>query len=241
MASLYSLPLLLAIVMVVVKGEVIRPSANPNYKDAAAAAAKTKEPFTIYQTTTVFVYAQDNLTGHEWKSTFWPRIDEFSQLELSGTFNNSQSLNPNLLVSVGFNGRNTTWKHVYRTENELMIPFFTAVVLLSKGRVSDFSWQDGCSHCYSGDCLDNSCGGPRMSGSTDVCTKTDCNIKVYLAWGGRDASDNACKSIASTPNSFEQYSLTKTVNFGNGLWNDFIYSFKTGSPTPIETSASSEE
>jgi hypothetical protein len=215
-------------------GKIIRPSANPNYNDSAAAAANTTQPYTIYQTVTVIVRVNDTATGHQWNATYWPRVDEFSQLELAGTFNNSLSFNPNLIVSVEFqNITITPWKHIYRNASQLMVPYLTAVVVLSKGFVSGFQWQDGCSNCKSGNCLDNSCGTPRLDGSTDICTKTDCNIKVYLAWIGRDASDNACRSIDSTPASFSQYSLTPTVNFGTGLWNDFIYNFHATAPNPL--------
>jgi len=214
-------------------GAVIRPPANPNYNDSAAAAANTTEPFTIYQTTTVIVHAVDNATGHQWKATFYPRIDEFSQLEIPGTFNTSMTFNPNLLIFVEFNGQNLTQKHVYTPDNNLFIPYFTAVVLLNRGNVASFQWQDGCGNCKTGDCLDNSCGIERFSGTTDVCTQTDCNIKVYFAWSGRDALDNACKSINSTPAKFDQYSLTPTVNFGTGLFNDFIYTFTSTAPNPL--------
>jgi len=219
-------------------GKVIRPSNNPDYNNAASDANGTVQPFTIYQTTTVYVHARDNVTGHEWKATFWPRIDEFSQFELLGTFNNSMIFNPNVTVWVEYQNKTTQPKHVYQNENQLFIPYFTAVVLLDKGRVSDLQWQDGCGNgCRDKYCLDNVCGNFRMDGDTDVCTKIDCNIKVYFAWSGRDASDNACKSIASTPQKFQQYSLTPTANFGTGLWDDIFYKFTSTAPNPIDQQA----
>jgi len=220
-------------------GKVIRPSSNPDYNNAASDANNTVQPFTIYQTTTVFVHARDNVTGHEWKATFWPRIDEFSQLELSGSFNNSMIFNPNLTVWVEYQNRTTSPKHVYQNENELVIPYFTAIVLIDQGWVTDLTWQDGCGgSCSNKYCLDNQCGNFRMDGGTDICTKTDCNIKVYFAWSGRDASDTACKSIASTPKKFQKYSFkSTTANFGNGLWDDFIYKFSTTAPNPFDQQA----
>lgn len=220
-------------------GKVIRPSSNPDYNDAASAANGTVQPFTIYQTTTVYIHGRDEVTGHEWVATFWPRIDEFSVLEIAGS-NNSMIFNPNLTIWVEYQNKTTPIKHVYQNENQLFIQYFTAVVLLDGGWVTDLSWQDGCggsAGCADKYCLNNSCGVFRMDGGTDICTQIDCNIKVYWAYSGRDAQDSACKSIASTPAKFSQYSLTQTRNFGSGLWNDVIYSFTQKAPNPINEQA----
>lgn len=221
--------------------KVIRPSANPDYNNAASDANSTVQPFTIYQTTTVYLHVRDNVTGHEWKATYWPRIDEFSLLEVVGSYNNSMSFNPNVTVWVEYQNRTTTPKRVYQNENQLFIPYFTAVVLLDKGWVTDLQWQDGCSGsagCNPKYCLDDTCGTYRIQSGDDVCDgKVDCNIKVYFAFSGRDASDSACKSIASTPAKFAKYSLTDTRNFGSGVWDDIIYNFKQKAPNPVNEQA----
>lgn len=214
--------------------KVIRPPNHPNYNDAAALAAKTVPPVTIYETTTVLVHARDNLTGHEWVATYWPRVDEFSQLELAGTFNTSLSFNPNLTIWVEYNGITTPPRRVFNETSNLIIPYFVAVVLLDKGKIRDVQYQEGCHNCRSGHCLDNNCGMSRGSGSSDVCNSTDCNIKVFLAWSGRDSSDTPCKSISSTPQNFNEFSTTPLVNFGNSVYNDFIYNWKTKAPNPFD-------
>lgn len=40
-------------------------------------------------TVNVTVHARDNITKQEWTSIFYPRVDEFSLLELSGNILNS--------------------------------------------------------------------------------------------------------------------------------------------------------
>jgi len=125
-------------------------------------------------------------------------------------------------------------KHIYNPVGNIIMPYYVAVVLLSKGVVSSFSWQDGCGSCANGKCIDNSCGISQFSGSTDLCNGTvDCNVKVYLAWSGRDSNDDACKSISSTPDNFNKYSLTPSVNFGTSFYNDFIYQFSSTAPNPL--------
>jgi len=212
-----------------------------DYTEAPSFANETTQPFTKYDTTTVIVHVRDNVTGHEWKAMYYPRVDEFSQLELAGTFSTSMTFNPNVTLWVEFQNRTTTPKHVFRYADseagllEVFIPYFVAVVLLDKGYVTDVTWQDGCANgCRDKYCLDDQCGNEHTN---DICDKMNCNLKVFFAYSGRDGADNACRSIASTPERFQQYSLTPTANFGNGLWDDFLSNTVSTAPNPIDQAA----
>jgi len=210
-----------------------RPSSDVNYTNAVNLAAVTHPPYALFDTTTVYLYARDNITNQHWAATFWPRVDEFSQLELTGSFALNYSFNPNLTIWASHMNITLPEKMIYSPVNQLMITYLTAVVLLDNGNVADFSWQDGCSGCTSQYCLDNNCGAFRNAPSNDACNSIDCNIKVYIAWTGRDSSDATCTSISSTPANFEKYSLTPVANFGTGLWGDFISPIKSTAPNPL--------
>jgi len=236
MAS-FTLFVIIAICILPSYAIVVRPSSNPNYTTAAQAANSTHQPFTIYQTTSIKVHAVDNKTGHAWSSTFWPRVDEFSVLELLNSYNNSFVKNQNLTVFVEYQGFNTSGKPYFMTNEKdkaVIVLYQTVVVLLDKGNVVGVDWQDGCSQCLSEHCVDNTCGTEQMDGDTDLCVdKMDCNIKIYLAWSGRDANDDACRSIASSPASFSQYSLGNIANWGNNLWNDLFFQVSNTAPNPF--------
>ena len=177
----------------------------------------------------MYIHGHDNVTQQEWVATFWPRVDEFSQLTVVGNIlmhlhTNSSSLindtlsdrpcfqlkcvclvgiegiqcvrlylycnNLQLLHSLHYqtcnfrflpNNRTLSPKRVYSEDlNELLIPYFTAVVLLNNGNVQSFDWSDGCSsYCNPvTDCLDDFCGNHRNSSGVDRCTESDCDIKV---------------------------------------------------------------
>lgn len=67
-----------------------------SYTAAAELANSTLPPYSIYQTSMfnsyysrtnnitaeIKVHAQSALSNHSWSATFWPRVDEFSVLEL---------------------------------------------------------------------------------------------------------------------------------------------------------------
>jgi hypothetical protein len=189
---------------------------------------------------TIYVHARDNVTKQQWTATYWPRVDEFSQLHMLNTNFTGMSFNPNLTIWVELKGYNETLppKRVYNDDEgmeQLVIPYFTALVLLDKGNVTDFQWDDGCDdYCNPNkDCLDDVCGVHRIRKGKDICNGTvDCNIKIYVAWSGRDKDDVRCRSETSSPSNFRQVSVSPVTTLGDGLWDDFVYKFTTNAPDP---------
>jgi len=218
---------------------ISRPSSDPDYSQAATYANNTKPPYARYDFTTVYVHAKDNVTLQEWTSTFYPRVDEFSQLTVIGTFLQNFTFNPNLTIWVEVKGfvpqaGPLVPKRVFSPDlNDLVIPYFTVIAVLDKGNVTDYGWDDGCGYCTTDECLDNQCGTHRPAGTTNSCTLTDCDLRVYMAWSGRDKNDTPCKSEASCPSNFRQISTSSVTDFGSNVYNDFIYKFTTNAPNPV--------
>lgn len=227
-----------------------RPSDDPDYAKAPEEASKDKAPYAKYDTIEVQLITRDNRTRQEWTSTFFPRVDEFSLLELAGTFERNYSFNPNMTITLRIPSspllvltpKRVFSEGVFDEEREtrsdpVVVTYWTVLVLLDKGNLTEIAWDDGCSDCSSNDCVDNSCGIKRMKGDTDRCLETNCNMKVYLAWMGRDKKDSACRSVSSMPSNFSKYSFQPVQNFGNGLFDDVIYKFTTNAPNPTSDRA----
>lgn len=227
-----------------------RPSDKPNYNDANKTAYDNRPPYIYkrFDTVNIKIHAYDNLTQQSWITDHWPRVDEFSVLTVTGTTSPSGiSLNPNVTITielVGYDNITYTPKHVYSTRDtedtsdDIVVPFFTAILLLDNGNVTDFQWDDGCKgYCNPNtQCVDDVCANKRYSRHGDICSSqvnVDCNIKIYLAWSGRDKDDIPCKSMASAPSNFKQVSVSPITTLGSGLWNDFIYRFTTNAPDPV--------
>jgi len=248
------LPLVVCAIFLVSVHAVNRPSGTVDYTKSAESAANGGPLYAKYDTIEIHVRAKDNRTKQEWTSKYYPRVDEFSLLELtfSGGITFNYSFNPNLTVWLEFPNR--PWvdmslmkpKRVYTTETTkngegVIIPYFTGLVLLNKGNVTQLAWDGGCGSCGSDVCLDDQCGRKRLDNNVDICfdaTKAyNCNIKFYLAWTGRDKEDSKCRSVSSTPNSFKQYSSSPLTNFGNGLFGDVVYRFTQNAPNPVKQTA----
>lgn len=193
------------------------------------------------------MHARDNITKQTWKSTYYPRVDEFTRLELVGTAEQGFTSNPNLTVWLEFpNYPNQTKlkdlpKRVYKhnvedEEKPVVVLYYTAIVLLDQGNIVDFRWDDGCGGCAKKLCIDEQCGA-EIKKDNFCSEETNCNIKVYLVWMGRDKDDAKCRSISSRPNSFSKYSVTPVTNFGNSLFSSTIFNFKSNAPNPLSDQA----
>lgn len=71
-------------------------------------------------------------------------------------------------------------------EDPVIIPYFTAVILLDNGNVTDFQWDEGCDGICNPNtqCIDDVCGNQRFNRHGDICgsdVKFDCTIKVHCA------------------------------------------------------------
>ena len=236
---------LVVIATVFVAVTLARPSSSPNYGEAPGLAGSTSPPYAKYDTVNVTIWARDNRTQQQWAANFYPRVDEFSLLELAGTSQWDYTFNPNLTIWLeipqysNLTSLKDSPKLVYtvleESGDQVYIPYFTALVLLNKGVVTDFQWDGGCKSCATDLCITDQCGTKRIKNNEDICKdQANCNIKVYLAWMGRDKDDSKCRSVNSMPNNFSKYSVAPITNFGNGLFDDVIYKFTQNAPNPLE-------
>lgn len=224
---------------------VEKPKYGPNAKK------NTDAPFTKCESTAIMkVYAKDNITLQQWETTYWPRVDEFSQMNVVGTYAQGFPFNQNLTVWVELIANRTSKTNVTTIrlvteerkvytedlEKPVFIPYFTVLILMDKGIPTDMQWDEGCSSCSPDVCINGTTCGTRtnleIEKRNEQCSKIDCNIKVFVAWTGRDKEDGACRSAASMPSKFHQYSVTPLTSFGDNLWDDFFYNWRENAPNP---------
>eukprot|EP01113_Clastostelium_recurvatum_P021479 TRINITY_DN25457_c0_g1_i1.p1 TRINITY_DN25457_c0_g1~~TRINITY_DN25457_c0_g1_i1.p1 ORF type:complete len:263 (+),score=21.38 TRINITY_DN25457_c0_g1_i1:68-790(+) len=209
-----------------------RPEANPDYPPKGVTQQTS---YKRYDWVEVEMHFYNNFTGHHQKAMFYPRMDEFSRLQVNGTCPILMT-NPHMYIWMTVHGMSTTWKHVWaeNTERLLIMGYFSAVVQLTSGVPTAIQWDDGCQNCLDPDkhCLDNSCG---VDYSKINCNAegVDCNAKVYLAWAGVDSEAYPCKSTNSLPSAFSKYSATTIANFGIGTYDTFIYRVKDTNQVPL--------
>eukprot|EP01112_Ceratiomyxa_fruticulosa_P005437 TRINITY_DN1605_c0_g1_i1.p1 TRINITY_DN1605_c0_g1~~TRINITY_DN1605_c0_g1_i1.p1 ORF type:complete len:241 (+),score=37.30 TRINITY_DN1605_c0_g1_i1:212-934(+) len=198
----------------------------PDAKDITAIEKATS--YKRYDDMAVYLHTYNWLTGHHQKAAFYPRVDEFTQVEIPGS-DQVLLFNPNLTVWFEVNGYKTDMKHIYDRDKDVFISYWTVVIDLNAGKLNGIQYDEGCKNCHPDQCIDNVCGVGRTKMSCND-EGVDCNVKAYLAWFGHDANNFPCTSINSIPSAFQRYSLTPVENFGNGLYDDFIYRVKNVAP-----------
>eukprot|EP01132_Coremiostelium_polycephalum_P004047 gene4047-5065_t len=127
-------------------------------------------------------------------------------------------------------------KRVYDWQNDVMINYFTLVIQLDKGRITDAIWDGDrdstiCKDCQF--CIDNECA---VQVSKMNCILEGgvlsrlCDLKLFVAWAGTDKTNRQCQSINKIPSAFRKYSLTPMAQLGRGLLNDFLYKADQNNP-----------
>lgn len=164
------------------------------------------------------------------KAVFYPRVDEFAVLEITGLdarYSNTSELW--LTVeghdTVGQNERNTWMSHNKQfTNGNLEFPFFTAIARMTKGVIDRVQWSSGCFTCSSANtdvCVADGSSvkcDPKREAPQDACF--DCSIpksqclqtgqcvpRVYLAWIGTDARGTPCTSAGKVISRYRSSSL----------------------------------
>jgi len=207
------------------------PNTNPAYPPCDLGTSSctsqqeewnTASSFTILDQSIIYMYVKDEWTEQVWNTTFWPRVDEFSMIEVVYSFE-SFGYNPNISMWLDFHGTNTSAVHYASNDN--VVAYWTAVIQLDNGAFNNIVWNDGCSDC---NCIDNNCG---VSINEYCIGSYDCEMKVYLAWSGTDSQSYPCTSVNSIPANFQKYSLTPYYEVGVGLVDNILYKVQGGIDT----------
>ncbi|KAG8457942.1 hypothetical protein KFE25_012008 [Diacronema lutheri] len=174
------------------------------------------------------------------KAVFYPRVDDYAVLELTGLPNTTESASNQTSVWLAVEGKDTVGQNdalkwvphdkPWSTDASVA-PFFTAVVQLERGVVQRVQWDSGCSTCSPSD--ENACVS---DGSTARCSTLepplnqcyDCRIphseckaagqcvpRVYVAWLGTDARGNPCTSAGKVISRFRGSSFRGLYDSGS--------------------------
>ena len=104
---------------------------------------------------------------------------------------------------------------------------------LRQGLVEGIAWDRNCGgvtvagvaadQCSAPSCLDGFCRSPCSDATPRNGTAHPCDLKVYLAWKGRDANRRAMMSAGNLPNNFNIFSARPAFEDVAGLSQDFVY------------------
>jgi len=94
---------------------------------------------------------------------------------------------------------------------DIIVPFWTAIINLKDGIVTEIIWDDGCYGCASDYCIEQTCGinhnKCRAQGGS-----SNCDLKVYLAWFGTDKNGRYLTSAGKRLSRFRNYSVNFAFN-----------------------------
>jgi hypothetical protein len=148
-----------------------------------------------------------NETNNTWrKGVFFPRVDDFSLMEVMGSFDlfypycdAGETVN----VWVEMNGKSSTVRR-YCAQGQV-VGFFTIIFTLNRGVLESIRWEDslcGTANPYcqqsSGWCIDDNCP---LSSSSKI------NAQVYSAWYGDDAKFEPLESSGNTFANYREFSV----------------------------------
>lgn len=215
----------------------------------------------------LYIVISDFAGKPAYKTRFFPQVDRYSLLELGGTAGNtdidvgifpdnvaidagSAMMMNNTLLQAEFDGFTTP--AVRRTfvpdvdaqsvtgltnEQRRVVSFYTLIIELDRGKVSQMFWQDGCYGCGGdGNCwVKEPNPAPGMpihnhswcTNAYSLCSIVDggaansvsCNIKIYLAWQGTDEKGNYLMSAQTTIKNFLQFSLSTPFETANNVFD----------------------
>eukprot|EP00163_Fabomonas_tropica_P017699 TRINITY_DN3143_c0_g1_i2.p1 TRINITY_DN3143_c0_g1~~TRINITY_DN3143_c0_g1_i2.p1 ORF type:complete len:307 (+),score=48.14 TRINITY_DN3143_c0_g1_i2:199-1119(+) len=149
----------------------------------------------------------------ERKAVFYPAVDKFAALTITGSFVDGFAKDADIGVEVG--GQVTQQYRRFSTGDVIHNDLYYAIVALKKGRVQNVTWDE------TPPCTQEVCenlGGACVSGEQDfsicgaVCAdeteeKLKCDVRVHLVWIGSDKT---------------QFPLT-TAGIRQSLWSSFTF------------------
>ncbi|KAF2076549.1 hypothetical protein CYY_002163 [Polysphondylium violaceum] len=123
-------------------------------------------------------------------------------------------------------------KHVHDLGKNATVNYFTVVVQLANGAITDAVWDgdriNACKDCDQ--CIDGQCAAKYSDLGCDI--GGGCQLKIFMAWAGLDRLKKPCISINKIPSNFAKYSSTSVSKLGLGLLSDFFYRINDNNNNP---------
>jgi hypothetical protein len=194
----------------------------------------------------VVVGYKDNTTGLSMavgKVQWWLFTDFFSLLDLYSSFGslwfdngyNGTALSyttawapnigltrNNVVLQVEFAGFVSPLKHRWDNNMQYVVPYWTIIINVNKGKITGISWDDGCFTCSGAACIDSTCGQKAIFGAGDNFCDTppnDCGVKLYVGWSGTDNNNNYLMSSGMKLSQFTKYSAMQAFNAAAQTYN----------------------
>lgn len=146
---------------------------------------------------------------------FWPVVDEYSLIQAETELPCEDYIADILLHPLtirlqagGIFSAKTVWLYGNRT-----VPYFTAIIHLKDGQVTEITWESNCFGCSDGSQCTSKVWNDALGANNGFCSQQGCasngDIKVFLAWVGTDSSGNFLTSAGSTMSNFRRFSAYK--------------------------------
>lgn len=149
----------------------------------------------------------------EGSAVFYPQVDEWSLLEVEGSWNhttkNAGSNDTNITIAIS--GARSPPARLNDPARNLTVPYFTVIAQLENGNVTSLVWdsdESPCLGCDASQCIDGNCAVPL----SQCGTTADCDVRIYIGWIGKDADGNYCLSAGSRLSRYRRLSLTTLYN-----------------------------
>ncbi|KAH3756985.1 hypothetical protein Pelo_11203 [Pelomyxa schiedti] len=222
---------LLALVVVVIgyMGSTARCASVPYNELANETAIETQTEFKIGDRTLVYLHFRSNATGlgwEYWHGKYFPKVDEFSRMDLLNTSWAINDTSAEMWVDYG----NYTTRHRLFSMGDRFVPSWSIVLTYKKGKPQGIAFDGDCDQCIGTWCLNETC---TMESSQKNCNMNDtsalkddpgrCGVKVFLAFDGDDKEGTPMTSTSSLPSRFQRWSVAGALYESvSGFWNDFF-------------------
>eukprot|EP01105_Mastigella_eilhardi_P005280 TRINITY_DN17022_c0_g1_i1.p1 TRINITY_DN17022_c0_g1~~TRINITY_DN17022_c0_g1_i1.p1 ORF type:complete len:227 (+),score=70.58 TRINITY_DN17022_c0_g1_i1:48-728(+) len=199
-----------------------------DYGQESEADLLEKDSYKNGDTSLVYVYVQLNNHTAPIRTKYFPKIDEFSMLEI---LNSSRWMkNKNVQVWLAWGNKFVTTKKHF-SDGKRFVGSWSAVVNFKKGKPQEIVWAGSCDECTPQLCVDDACTVKDPGDCHDPKElKKDpgrCGMKIYLAFYGEDKQGHTMTSDGSLPERFQKYSFTmKMYEAAAGFWDDWAPDWK---------------
>jgi len=146
------------------------------------------------------------------KMLFYPNVDDFSLLQIVTSPSYPRMwTDPSLWFQIEWSNGVSPPKqrNGFAGSTALAVPFWTIIITLASGSMSDVEWDDACFSCSN--CVDGSCAIPQSQcGYTGGAA--DCDAKFYLGWMGTDGNSSPLTSANKRFSQFTEYSISSAFS-----------------------------
>jgi len=169
-------------------------------------------PLESYDNTTICI-----VVGGVAKIFFYVNVEDFSLMQIvaNGNFTGAFD-NPAMWFQAEFSGSATSIKHrrpQIASDNGFYVPFWTLIITLIDGTISNLEWDDGCLSCSGDQCVDSTCAlDAGTCYSNDAGTTVDCEPKIFVGWYGTDRSGVYLTSAGERLSRFREWSVNSAYD-----------------------------